>query len=143
MFTIGVLAGIVDELRGLPEFSKSREFEGRARPLPFGLGRRLTGVTGSCSDSGGTRPDSSPENIPLRELPQPFEVLSSSFSRGGMGLFCCKARLTSTSPTLMLRRLFCFDEGVMSLKPFAIGVVVGEPSFPGMVTTTIELLSDS
>ena len=42
MFTIGVLVGIVGELRRLTEFSKSREFEGRAGPLPFGLGRRLT-----------------------------------------------------------------------------------------------------
>ena len=31
----------------------------------------------------------------------------------------------------------------MSLNSFAIGVVIGDSSFPGMFTTTIELLSDS
>jgi len=101
------------------------------------------GVVGSCSDSGEMVSDSSPANIPLRELPHPFEVLSSSFSRGGMGLFCDKARLASTSLTLMLRRLVCFDEEPISLKSLATGVIVGEQSFPGMVTTTIEPVSDS
>lgn len=142
IFTIGVLAGIdVDVLRGLSELKS----EGRAGafPFPFELGRCLTGVEGFCSDCEGTRSDSSPVNIPLRELPHPFEVLSSSFSRGGMGLFCDKIRLASTSLTLILRRLVCFDEEVTSLKSFAIGVVVGESSLPGIVTTTIELLSDS
>ena len=144
MFTIGVLASVgVDVLRGLLEFFGSRESEGRAGAFPFELERRLMGVEGPCSNGGGTRFDSSPANIPLRELPHPFEVLSSSFSRGGMGLFCDKARLASTSLTLMLRRLVCFDEEAPSLNSLAIGVVVGEPSLPGMVTTTIELLSDS
>jgi len=101
------------------------------------------GVVGSCSDGGETTSGSAPANIPLRELPHPFEVLSSSFSRGGMGLFCDKARLASTSLTLMLRRLVCFDVGATSLKSFATGVVIGEPSLPGMFTTTIDPLSDS
>jgi hypothetical protein len=102
------------------------------------------GVVGFCDDSGGAVSGNSPANIPLREDPHPFEVLSSSFSRGGMGLFCAKVRLTSTSLTLMLRRLVCFDDGaVTSLNSFAIGVVIGESSPPGMFTTTIELLSDS
>lgn len=112
--------------------------------MPFELDRRLTGVTGSCNGSGETVSENSLANIPLRELPHPLDVLSSSFSRGGMGLFCAKVRLMSTSLTLMLRRLVCFDEEVItSLNSFAIGVVIGESSFPGMFTTTIELLSDS
>lgn len=49
----------------------------------------------------------------------------------------------STSLTLMLRRLVCFDEETASLNSFTIGVVVGESSPPGIETTTIELLSDS
>lgn len=143
MFTIGVLAGIgVDVFIGLPKLFESCEFEGRVGSFPFELERCLTGVVGSCSDSRGARPDNSPANIPLRDVPHPFEVLSNSFSRGGMGLFCDKARLTSASLTLMLRRFVCFDAEVTSLKFFATGVVVGEPSFPGMFTTTIELLSD-
>jgi len=144
IFTIGRLPRIgVDELRGLPEFFKSHGSEVRAGAFPFKVERRLTGVEGFCIDGGGTTSDRSPENIPLRELPHPFEVLSNSFSRGGMGLFCAKARLASTSLTLMLLRLVCFDEEVTSLKSFAIGVVRGEPSFPGMFTTTIEPVSDS
>ena len=145
MFTIGVLASVgVDVLRGLSGFLKSRKPEVKAGAFPFELERRLIGVEGPCSDGGGTRFDNSPANIPLKELPHPFEVLSSSFSRGGMGLFCDKTRLMSTSLTLMLRRLVCFDVEVTSLKSLATGVVVvGEPSFPGIVTTTIELLSDS
>jgi len=138
MFTIGGLPRIgVDELRGPSESFKS---EVRAGAFPFKVESRLIGVVGSCSDGGEATSGSSPANIPLRELPHPFEVLSSSFSRGGMGLFCAKARLASTSLTLMLRRLVCFDA---SLKSFAIGVVIGEPSFPGMFTTTIEPVSDS
>ena len=143
MFTIGGLPRIgVDELGGLSEFFKSHESEVRAGAFPFEAERRLIGVVGSCND-GETTFGSSPANIPLRELPHPFEVLSSSFSRGGMGLFCANARLASTSLTLMLRRLVCFDAGVTSLNSFAIGVVIGEPSFPGMFTTTIEPVSDS
>lgn len=112
--------------------------------MPFELERRFIGVTGSCNDSGETVSGNSRANIPLKELPHPFDVLSSSLRRGGMGLFCTKDRLMSASLTLMLRRLVCFDkEGVISLNSFAIGVVIGESSFPGMFTTTIELLSDS
>lgn len=145
MFTIGVSAGIdVDGLIGLSVTLESCKSEGRAGALPFWLERRLMGVTGSCNESEETVSENSPENIPLSELPHPFEVLSSSFSRGGMGLFCAKVRLMSTSLTLMLRRLVCFDEVVeISLNSFATGVVIGESSFPGMFTTTIELLSDS
>lgn len=141
MFTIGVSAGIdTEEFRGL---SKPFMCERRTGLLPFGPERRLMGVTGSWDDEE-TVSENSAANIPLRELPHPFEVLSSSFSRGGMGLFCAKARLTSTSLTLMLRRLLCFDEEApISLNSFATGVVIGEPSTPGMFTTTIELLSDS
>ena len=143
IFTIGGLPRIgVDELRGLSGFIEFHESEVRAGAFPFNVDRRLIGVTGSCSDGGETASDSSPAIIPLRELPHPFEVLSSSFSRGGMGLFCAKARLASTSLTLMLRRLVRFAE-VTSPKSFATGVVIGEPSFPGMVTTTIEPVSDS
>ena len=142
ILTIGVLAGIdVDVLRGLSEFKS--EGKAGAFPFPFELGRWLTGVEGFCSDYEGTRSDSSPMNIPLRELPHPFEDLSSSFSRGGMGLFCDKIGLASTSLMPILRRLVCFDEEVTSPKSFAIEVVVGESSLPGMVTATIELLSDS
>ena len=133
----------VDELRGLSGFLGSHESEIRAGAFPFTVDKRLTGVVGSCNDGAGTASDSSPANMPLRELPHPFEVLSSSFSRGGMGLFCAKARLASTSLTLMLRRLVCFDAEVTSLKSFATGVVIGEPSFPGMFTRTIEPVSDS
>ena len=141
MFTIGVSAGVdVDEFSGLLETFESK---GRVEAFSFKLEGRLIGVVGSCSDSGGTRSDNSPVNIPLRELPHPFEVLSNSFSRGGIGLFCAKARLMSTSLTLMLRRLVCFDEEAMSLNSFATGVVIGDSSFPGMFTTTIELPSDS
>jgi hypothetical protein len=145
MFTIGGLAGIdVGEFGGLSDIFESCKSERRAGALPFELERRLMGVTGSCDDSGGTASGNSLANIPLRELPHPFDVLSSSLSRGGMGLFCAKVRLISTSLTLMLRRLVCFDEeGVISLNSFATGVVIGESSFPGMFTTTIELLSDS
>jgi len=141
MFTIGVSAGVdVDEFSGLLEIFESK---GRAGAFPFELEGCLIGVVGSCSDSGGTKSDNSPVNIPLRDLPHPFEVLSSSFNRGGIGLFCAKARLMSTSLTLMLRRFTCFDEEAMSLNSLAIGVVIGDSSFPGMFTTTIELLSDS
>jgi hypothetical protein len=141
MFTIGVSAGVdVDELKGLLEIFESK---GRAGAFPFKLEWCLMGVAGSCSDGGGTRSDNSPVNIPLSELPHPFEVLSNSFNRGGIGLCCAKARLMSTSLTLILRRLTCFDEEATSLNSFAIGVVIGDPSFPGMFTTTIELLSDS
>jgi len=144
MFTIGGLPRIgVDELRGLSGFIGSHESGVRAGAFPFNVDRRLIGVVGPCSDGGETTSDNSPAIIPLRDLPQPFEVLSSSFSRGGMGLFCARARLASTSLTLMLRRLVCFDAEVTSLKSFATGVVIGEPSFPGMVTTTIEPVSDS
>lgn len=145
IFTIGVSAGIeVDKFEGLSGIFRSCESERRAIALPFELERRLMGVTGSCDDNGETVSENSLANIPLRELPHPFDVLSSSFSRGGMGLFCAKVRLMSTSPTLILRRLVCFDEGpVISLNSFAMGVVIGESSFPGMFTTTIELLSDS
>jgi len=141
MFTIGVSAGIDgDEFRGLLEIFESK---GRAGAFPFKLEERLMGVVGSCSDSRGTGSDNSPVNIPLRELPHPFEVLSNSFNRGGIGLFCAKARLMSTSLTLILRRLMCFDEEAAPKNSFAIGVVIGDSSFPGMFTTTIELLSDS
>lgn len=144
MFTIGVSASTeVDELRGLLAIFESCKSRRWAGVFPFEPERRLMGVVGPCSDGGGTRSDNSPENIPLRELPHPFEVLSSSFNRGGMGLFCARALLMSTSPTLMLRRLVCFDKKTASLNSLATGVVVGDPSFPGMVTTTIELLSDS
>jgi len=144
MFTIGVSAGIdVDGSRGLLGAFGSCKSMGRAGAFPFQLEMRLIGVTGSCSDWRGTRSDNSPANIPLSELPHPFEVLSSSFNRGGMGLFCANARLTSTSLTLMLRRLVCFEEEATSLNSFPTGVVVGDSSLPGMATTTIELLSDS
>lgn len=145
IFTIGGSAGIdIDEFEGLSGIFESFEPERRAGALPFKLERPLMGVTGSCKDGGETASENSLANIPLRELPHPLDVLSSSFSRGGMGLFCAKVRLTSTSLTLMLRRLVCFDEeGVISLNSFAMGVVIGESSFPGMFTTTIELLSDS
>jgi len=144
MFTIGVSAGIdVDRFRGLLETFESCKFKGRAGAFPFELERRLMGVVGCCSGGGGTGSDNSPANIPLRELPHPFEVLSNSFNRGGMGLFCAKARLASTSLRLMLRRLVCLDEEAISLNSLAIGVIVGDSSLPGMVTTTIELLSDS
>lgn len=113
MFTIGVSADIdVDEFIGLSGvFASGRSGRG-AGPLPFELETRLSGVTGSCDEREETFSENSPENMPLRELPHPFEVLSSSFSRGGMGLFCAKLRLMSTSLTLMLRRLVCFDEEV-------------------------------
>lgn len=145
MFTIGGSMGVgVDALEGLSAIFECCLSERSAGALPFELERRLMGVTGSCDASEEMLSENSPANIPLRELPHPFEVLSSSFSRGGMGLFCAKARLMSTSLTLMLRRLVCFDEEVAtSLKSFATGVVMGESSFPGMFTTTIELLSDS
>jgi len=143
MFTIGVSAGIdADEFRGLLEFLESCESKGRARAFPFEPERCLTGVIGPCSGGGETRSDNSPANIPLRDLPHPFEVLPNS-NRGGIGLFCAKARLMSTSLTLILRRLVCFDKGATSLKSLAIGVIVGEAPLPGIVTTTIELLSDS
>ena len=144
MFTIGAPPRIgVDVFRGPSGLFKSCNSEGRTEAFPFELERRLMGVMGSCCDDGGTKFDKSPANIPLRELPHPFEDLSSSFSRGGIGLFCAKARLASTSLTLMLRRLVCFDAEETSLKSFATGVIVGEQSLPGMDTTTIELLSDS
>ena len=146
MFTIGVSAGIdVDKFRGLSGVVESRESRksiGRTGAFPFELEKRFMGVAGPCT--GGKGSDNSPANIPLRELPHPFDVLSSSFNRGGMGLCCAKARLMSTSLTLMLRRLVCLDEEATSLKSLATGVIVGDnPSFVGMVTTTIELLSDS
>lgn len=143
MFTIGVSAGIdIDEFRGLLGIFESCKSI-NAGAFPFELEKRLAGVVGPCSDSGGTRSENSAASIPLRELPHPFEVLSSSFNRGGMGLFCAKARLMSTSLTLMLRRLTCFDEEETSMNSLATGVVEGDASFPGMVTTTMELLSDS
>lgn len=113
MFTIGVSADIdVDEFIGLSEVFKSGKSGRRAGAFPFEPETRLLGVTGSCDENGGTVSENSPENMPLRELPHPFEVLSSSFNRGGMGLFCAKLRLISISLTLMLRRLVCFDEEV-------------------------------
>lgn len=145
MLTMGVLAGIdVDEFGELSWTFESCKSERKAGALPFELERHLMGVIGPCSDSGGTVSENSPANIPLSELPHPLDVLSNSLSRGGMGLFCAKVRLMSTSLTLMLRRLVCFDvEAAISLNSFATGVVIGESSFPGMFTTTIELLSDS
>ena len=144
MFTIGASADIdVDEFRGLSRVFESCRSRGTARAFPLELERRWTGVVGSCGDRGGTESDDSLANIPLRERPHPFEVLSSSFSRGGMGLFCANTRLMSTSPTLMLRRLVCLEEEATSLNSFVTGVVVGDPSPLGMDTTTIELLSDS
>lgn len=126
MFTIGVSAGIdVEEFRGLSEIFESWESKPRAGAFPFELEKHLIGVVGSCSDGGGARSDNSPANIPLRELPHPFTVLSNSFNRGGMGLFCAKTRLMSTSPRLILRRLVCLDE-VTSLNSFATGVVIGD-----------------
>lgn len=113
MFTIGVSADIdVEEFIGLSEVFASGKLGRRAGALPFEPETRLLGVTGSRDESDETVSENSPENMPLRELPHPFEVLSSSFSRGGIGLFCAKLRLMSTSLTLMLRRLVCFDEEV-------------------------------